>query len=705
MILSPQQVSIGTGGQPTTWSLFESRVVRAAVVAPASATAGSKQKRQRVEGSKELDVVELLLYTGGLVWKCEFCPFLPTSSSSSSSSNSSSSVPGEVLAASVHPKGHSTNKLGALLDGPGAVQLWNIGGSPGPVDPTHPSPAATDALHEMSSTARMLFSLTHNGRVAWDLKWCPQAPPPLPTPPPSSSAAPTQPASPSHQHHRPATNGSSSSSSNPLPVLGLLAMVLGDGTVEVTPVPQPHAVLALQQHRPQTASTPQETQPQHPQGEDPQEDGQVPGLMLRIQPTVVLGKEQLGGCSPSTCEWQTGSTGPARLLVGCWDGSVLGVKLPATPLDRLQVLFHIMCDAVAIRRLLCSPIFSECETDHEHTFWATGSSGRLKKWDTREPSASVHEQLLHRCTVLDLAWADDPNGMVAACEDGCLRHVICDFTSASNYKDQQMQFIKGDLQGCAWSVDFSAAAAACVYCGDDGLVGLWPWGHTLERRQRKPHAAMGGWTRWGVELTLRRSHLSAEGATRQPTEPRVSRRNRVCASVVRDDFMAHGDRSEAQHSRALRSLLGRSVPVVCDPGGGTSSRSERRSSARRWSPPGKGTVAVPGSSQAQSQLQVGESLRWRLTIMEGKGLRLLGPEDTVASPHVSAGARTIGSSGVLGDAGGSPEDVAASALEDDMKALHCVRFSPRVTNSCVWVVSGGKAGFLRCQRLRLPLLV
>lgn len=48
-----------------------------------------------------------------------------------------------------------------------------------------------------------------------------------------------------------------------------------------------------------------------------------------------------------------------------------------------QVLFHIMCDAVAIRRLLCSPIFSECETDHEHTFWATGSSGRLKKWDTR----------------------------------------------------------------------------------------------------------------------------------------------------------------------------------------------------------------------------------------------------------------------------------------------------------------------------------
>lgn len=55
----------------------------------------------------------------------------------------------------------------------------------------------------------------------------------------------------------------------------------------------------------------------------------------------------------------------------------------------------------------------------------------------------MHEQLLHRCTVLDLAWADDPNGMVAACEDGCLRHVICDFTSASNYKDQQMQFIKG----------------------------------------------------------------------------------------------------------------------------------------------------------------------------------------------------------------------------------------------------------------------
>lgn len=338
--VSPQ-VSIGAGGQPTTWSLFESRVVRAAVTPPAKVS-GPKQKRQRVDDSSSgsnLDVVEMLLYTGGLAWKCEFCPFLTQSPGSSSHHGTR----GEVLATSVHPVGNSANKVGALLEGPGAVQLWMMGGSLGPHAPPPASTAADsdDMTQEMSSSARMIYCLTHSGRVTWDLKWCPQAPPPLP----STTVPPPGP------HHTSSAHSSTPHSNAPLPVLGLLAMVLGDGTVEITPVPQPHAVLKLQHDRQaliplshQQRSTQEgraaaTSSGQNPTLQDQQQEG-FTGLMVRVQPTVVLGKEQLGGCSPSTCEWQAGSSsggGPCRLLVGCWDGSVLGLRMPVTPLDRLQV--------------------------------------------------------------------------------------------------------------------------------------------------------------------------------------------------------------------------------------------------------------------------------------------------------------------------------------------------------------------------------
>lgn len=337
--VSPQ-VSIGASGQPTTWTLFESRVVRAAVTAPAKAS-GPIQKRQRVDDSSsgsDLDVVEMLLYTGGLAWKCEFCPFLTQVPGSSSNHGTG----GEVLATSVHPMGNSANKVGALLEGPGAVQLWMMGGSLGP---HAPRPAATtadtdDMMQEMSSSARMIYCLTHSGRVTWDLKWCPQAPPPLPT-------ITGTPSGPDHT--------SSARSNSPLPVLGLLAMVLGDGTVEITPVPQPHAVLKLQHDRQPPIPVPsshqqRSTQEGHaaatssghaPILQDQQQKAEgFAGLMVRVQPTVVLGKQQLGGCSPSTCEWQAGSSssgGSCRLLVGCWDGSVLGLRMPVTSLDRLQV--------------------------------------------------------------------------------------------------------------------------------------------------------------------------------------------------------------------------------------------------------------------------------------------------------------------------------------------------------------------------------
>ena len=136
------------GGEPTVvLPLFGSRVLHSLpFTAPASASSSAPPQDQPQHGSPPAPAsthvnTDMLCFTGGLIWRFDFCPHpLPPpgghhqseqpqhASSSGSSSSSWLAVASHtrLLAVSVHPCDSTRHKLGTLLRGPGAVQLWAV---------------------------------------------------------------------------------------------------------------------------------------------------------------------------------------------------------------------------------------------------------------------------------------------------------------------------------------------------------------------------------------------------------------------------------------------------------------------------------------------------------------------------------------------------------------------------------------------------
>lgn len=350
-------VSIGVGAQdaaaaaPPAAAARPAKQARRTAGGRGTAAGGSTTTRQEQQGAC-LDAVG---YAGGLVWCADFCPGMPeppeAGGPAPAGDNDDEEWEAEWVAVGVHARGHARNIVGTPLQAPGALQIWAL-----------PRGSAAVGAVVAAAVPRCELCIAHDGAVVWDAKWCPTASSLL-----ARAAAAT------------AANGQQRSS---LPLLGVLAMVVGDGSVQVCAVPDPRALpqrlqspagdagpslghgqdvatalTPLQQHHQERDATGR-------QGMDIDTDAAVPGTaavggqtaaacpapppLLRIRPAVHLTREQMGGSLPRCCIWQPSAAGPGpgsssgggssqRLLVGCWDGTVAGWSVPLDRLGRVQV--------------------------------------------------------------------------------------------------------------------------------------------------------------------------------------------------------------------------------------------------------------------------------------------------------------------------------------------------------------------------------
>lgn len=216
--------------------------------------------------------VDCVLYAGGPVWAVDWCP-LPAPADAAGPLQTV-----ETLAVATHPRSARRNPVNVAQQGPGVVQLWGM-------------PSSTESVQIPGGLPKLLALLWHEGRLAWDVKWCPDPSPFIHV---SRSDAGIN-------------SSSSSSGSDPLPLQGLLAAALGNGDVVVWGVPSTQCLLDLakQQQQQQVAGGAADR-----------------ALSLKLPFIWQMPAAAVGGSLCSCCSWLP-SAPHDKLLVGCWDGNVV----------------------------------------------------------------------------------------------------------------------------------------------------------------------------------------------------------------------------------------------------------------------------------------------------------------------------------------------------------------------------------------------
>lgn len=159
------------------------------------------------------------------------------------------------------------------------VQVWGV-------------PSSAECSLIPGGLPRLLALLWHEGKLAWDVKWCP---------------------APSTFIQTSSSSSASASATGMVPVQGLLAAALANGDVVVWGVPAAHHLIHLAQQQ----------VPQPDQAAQAGQTGQQPcALSLRLPYVWQMRSAAVGGSLSSCCSWLP--TAPHnKLLVGCWDGHVV----------------------------------------------------------------------------------------------------------------------------------------------------------------------------------------------------------------------------------------------------------------------------------------------------------------------------------------------------------------------------------------------
>ncbi|KAM0826476.1 hypothetical protein ACQ4PT_068849 [Festuca glaucescens] len=267
---------------------------------------------------------------------------------------------------------------------------------------------------------RVVLCLAHNGKVAWDIKWKP----PLP-------------------------NQSEQKSS-----LGFLAILLGNGSLEVWEVPSPSMIQKIY-----SSSSMDGTDPR----------------FLKLRPVFRCAKVKCGNRQsiPLTVDW---SPSPHdMILAGCHDGTVALWKF-STDLSS-QDSKPFMCvtaESVPIRALSWAPYVSE---ENTNTFVTAGEDG-LKFWDLRDPYRPLWELSTAPRAVLSLHWLKDARGIVISLEDGTLKFLSLS-RIANDVPVTGRPFTGTKTQGVStyqlsehliWNVHVSETTGYAAYCGADGTA-------------------------------------------------------------------------------------------------------------------------------------------------------------------------------------------------------------------------------------------
>ncbi|KAJ4705175.1 General transcription factor 3C polypeptide 2 [Melia azedarach] len=269
---------------------------------------------------------------------------------------------------------------------------------------------------------RVVLCLAHNGKVAWDVKWKPYN------------------ANDSKCKHR----------------MGYLAVLLGNGSLEVWEVPLLSTVKAIY-----LSSTKDGTDPR----------------FIKLEPVFRCSMLKSGGIQsiPLTLEW---STSPPHdyLLAGCHDGTVALWKFAAScPSKDTRPLLCFSADTVAIRAVSWAP--SESDSESANVIVTAGHGG-LKFWDIRDPFRPLWD--LHPAPrfIYGLDWLPNPRCVIFSFDDGAMR-ILSLVKAAYDVPATGIPFGGTKQQGlhlvnCSsfaiWSVQVSRLTGMVAYCSADGTV-------------------------------------------------------------------------------------------------------------------------------------------------------------------------------------------------------------------------------------------
>ncbi|KAK9794630.1 hypothetical protein WJX73_002591 [Symbiochloris irregularis] len=200
--------------------------------------------------------------------------------------------------------------------------------------------------------------------------------------------------------------------------LGIVAVLLGTGEIQVLSLPNPAHVLA--------------------QGQGPGSQALGPAVtMIEPQPMAHAQRGSLGDSCASTVEWLP-SAPHDLLLVGCWDGTAAIFRMlpeadaaaqapgpssqagpsgtdtgAATPADceGMQPLLHFKADINIVRCVAWAPTRTTGATSDQagrHLFATAGHGNHVRIWDSRDPGRAQLSQLMSgRAWVLGMSWLPD----------------------------------------------------------------------------------------------------------------------------------------------------------------------------------------------------------------------------------------------------------------------------------------------------------
>ena len=414
---------------------------------------------------------DVLLHAGGSVWALAWCPVtkeaeinMETRTNRKKVSDISTAM---YLAVGCHPHGDLLHKMGQPLHGTNCIQIWEF--------PNLDTPSN----EREASLPRMVLGIGHDGRVIWNLSWCPD---------PSLMDA--------------VESSEATCRTNLLPRLGLLAAVVGDGTVQVWAVPRPSLLMS----RNFTSSA---------------GDGDVSTLpyLAKPQPVARVAKEILNGSIPSSVDWLPSSPHDL-LLIGCWDGSVAIVQLlpqmdsmdedndssaPSSESFGFRILSYFLADSLAMRAARWLPPYVDAKTiDHisRYVFLTAGHEGTARIWDSRDQFVPLISVPIGASFLYDAIWTSSSISAVFASEDGSLRSLIIDghqIKKSGSFRSTSTLISRGSNKGPLWSLSCHPSGCGFAYAGEDGVVGCADASISLLSRRRDAHSPVGAF-RWNDNI-------------------------------------------------------------------------------------------------------------------------------------------------------------------------------------------------------------
>ncbi|XP_048503667.1 uncharacterized protein LOC104898392 isoform X3 [Beta vulgaris subsp. vulgaris] len=331
---------------------------------------------------------------------------------------------------------------------------------------------------------RAVLCLGHDGKVAWDVKWRPLN------------------ADESFNKHR----------------LGYLAVVLGNGSVEVWEVPSPQVISCIYASR-------------HAKGTDPRFAKLKPVFRCSI---LKNGDRQ---SMPLTVEW---SASPPHdlILAGCHDGVVALWKFSAdVPSEDARPLLCFSAETGPIRSLTWASYEGDPESSN---IIVTAGHGGLKFWDLRDPFRPLWDAHPSQRHIYGLDWVPDPRCVLVSYDDGTLRMVSLS-KAAYDVPVTGQPFSGTQQQGlhsfccssfAVWSIHVSRLTGMVAYCCADGTVLYFQLTHKAvdkdPLRYRAPHFLCGSFASEEPAVTINTQlpsspHRMKKSATEWTTTPRPSR--------------------------------------------------------------------------------------------------------------------------------------------------------------------------------------